>query len=197
MSTFERAEVEAAFRNYYLTGVVGEDWHAWAYECFTDDAIYKDHYWGTFHGPAEIEKFLDSTMSYAPGVYTPMMWYVIDGDRVVWKGINRADNPDPDGEPFGFESLQLMQYAGGGKFKSEEDWWIAHEMQLFGKNYAEACARVDPDFPAQMTRKDWGRWVDWARPPEGRVARPSWLGRDDVTPIRSVREMDFGVRNPK
>jgi SnoaL-like domain len=196
MGKFERAEVEEAFRRYFMTGPVQEDWHAWS-QLFTDDATYWDHYWGTFRGPAEIERFLDSTMSFAPGVYTPIMWYVIDDDRVVWKGINRADNPDPDGEELGFMSLQLMQYAGDGKWKSEEDWWIAHEMKLFGQKYAEVCAKVDPDFPAKMTRKDWGPWVDWARPEEGHVAKPSWLGRADITPIRNVREMDFGIRNPK
>jgi hypothetical protein len=197
MPQFARDEVEAAFRNYYLTGVIGEDWHAWAHECFTADATYKDHYWGTFHGPAEIERFLDVTMSFAPGVYTPMIWYTIDDDRVVWKGVNRADNPDPAGEPFGFESLQLLTYAGDGRFSAEEDWWIAFEMQKFGKDYGAACARVDPDFPNRMTRNDWGPWVDWARPEPGHVAHPSWLGRGDIKPVRSVREMDFGVRNPR
>jgi hypothetical protein len=196
MAKFQRAEVEEAFRNYYLTGPVHEDWNAWS-RLFTEDATYWDHYWGTFRGPAEIEKFLDTTMSFAPGVYTPMMWYSIDDDRVVWKGVNRADNPDPNGEELGFQSLQLLVYAGDGKWKSEEDWWVAHEMKLFGQKYGEVCARVDPDFPAKMTRNDWGPWVDWARPEPGHVAKPSWFGRADVTPIRNVREMDFGIRNPK
>jgi hypothetical protein len=70
-------------------------------------------------------------------------------------------------------------------------------MKLFGQKYAEVCTKVDPDFPSKMTRKDWGPWVDWARPEPGHVAKPSWLGRDDITPIRNVREMDFGIRNPK
>jgi hypothetical protein len=48
-----------------------------------------------------------------------------------------------------------------------------------------------------MTRLNWGPWVDWARPPDGHEAKPSWLGRSDVRPIATVREMDFGERNPK
>ena len=64
MAKFERAEIEEAFRNYYFTGIVGEDWVAWS-QLFTDDATYKDHYWGTFHGPKEIEMFLEGTMSLA------------------------------------------------------------------------------------------------------------------------------------
>jgi ketosteroid isomerase-like protein len=196
MSAHPRDEVEAAFRHYFQVGPVEEDWVAWS-QLFTDDAVYSDHYWGKFHGPEEIQQFLESTMSMAPGVYTVMEWYVIDGDRVVWKGINRADNPEAGGEPFGFPSLQLLTYAGDGKWSSEEDWWIAYEMQRFGKEYFEACATHDPEHPQRMTRLDWGTAVDWARPAAGHEARPSWLGRDDVTPIATARQMTFGERNPR
>ena len=37
---FDRDEVEAAFRNYWKRGAVGEDWDAWCDECFTDDVDY-------------------------------------------------------------------------------------------------------------------------------------------------------------
>jgi hypothetical protein len=47
-----------------------------------------------------------------------------------------------------------------------------------------------------MTRLDWGPWHDWARPTDGHQATPSWLGRQDVQPVLSVREIDFGERNP-
>ena len=47
-----------------------------------------------------------------------------------------------------------------------------------------------------MTRLEWGP-IEWARPPEGHQAKPSWVGRDDVKVIRSLKEMDFGERNPK
>jgi len=191
-----RSEVEESFRNYFMTGPVNEDWIAWS-RLFTDDAVYWDHYWGKFRGPEEIQRFLEGTMSYARGVYTALIWYVIDGDRVVWKGVNQADNPEPGGPVLGFESMQVLTYAGDGKWSSEEDWWIAFESLRFARAYAEACAAHDPDRPRKMTRLDWGPWVDWARPPEGHEARPSWLGRDDVTPIPTLHEMTFGERNPK
>jgi limonene-1,2-epoxide hydrolase len=191
-----RAEVEDAFRHYFLTGPVYEDWIAWS-QLFTDDSSYHDHYWGTFHGPAEIQRFLEETMSNAPGVYTAMEWYAIDGTRVVWKGHNRADNPEPGGPTLEFPSMQLLVYAGDGKWQSEEDWWIAYESLQFATRYAAACERYDPDRPKQMTRLDWGPWVDWARPEPGHEAKPSWLGRSDVTPIATLREISFGVRNPK
>jgi hypothetical protein len=190
-----RDEVEDAFRHYFMTGPVEEDWIAWS-QLFTDDAVYWDHYWGRFTGPAEVQMFLESTMSAAPGVYTALVWYVIDGDRVVWKGLNRADNPQPGGPTLEFPSIQIMTYAGNGKWSSEEDWWVAFEMKRFGQQYGTACAEHDPDHPAKMTRLDWGDWIDWARPAEGHVARPSWLGRADVVPIHAVRDMGFGVRNP-
>jgi hypothetical protein len=195
MSEFSRGEIEEAFRHYYLTGPVGEDWNAWS-QLFTDDAVYWDHYWGTFRGPGEIELFLDSTMSFAPGVYTPMVWYNIDGSRVVWKGVNRADNPQPGGPILEFESMQILTYAGDGKWSREEDWWIWYEMMRFARDYASACAEHDPDRPDKLTRDDWGQWVGWARPPAGHQAKPSWVGRD-VTPVRSIKEMTFGERNPK
>ena len=194
MTKFDRSEVEDAFKNYFFTGIIGEDWVAWS-RLFTDDATYKDHYWGTFHGPKEIEMFLEGTMSLAAHVYTPLIWYNIDNDRVVWKGINRADNPDPDGEPFGFESLQILHYAGDGKWKSEEDWWIAYESKRFAIEYQAACDRIDPNYRTKISRRDWGNWVDWARPEPGHVVSPSWLGKD-VAPIDTLRDIDFGVRNP-
>ena len=87
------AEVDREFRRYFMTGPVLEDWQAWA-DLFTDDATYFDHFYGTFTGPAEITRFLEGTMGAAPHVYSPLVWYVVDGTRVplehefegVWVG---------------------------------------------------------------------------------------------------------------
>jgi ketosteroid isomerase-like protein len=193
MSEFERAEVEAAFRHYFLTGPVGEDWTAWS-QLFTDDAIYFDHFYGRFRGSAEIQRFLESTMGFAPHVYSPLVWYNIDGSQIVYKVVNRADNPEPGGEPFEFPSLQVIQYAGDGKWSSEEDWWIMKDMKRFNEGYQEASRRHDPDHSQKMSRLDWGDWVDWARPEPGHVPAPSWLGRDDIVFFTNIREMDFGER---
>ena len=192
----DRSEIEEAFRHYFLTGPVEEDWIAWS-KLFTDDGVYFDHYYGRFRGPEEIQLFLESTMMAGRHCYTALEWYNIDGNRIVWKGLNRADHPDESQPPIEFPSLQIIEYAGDGKWSSEEDWWIAFEMQRFGREYGAACAAHDPDHPGRMTRLDWGPWVDWARPPEGHVARPSWVGRTDVVTVHAVREMHFGTRNPK
>jgi len=194
MAKFERAEVEEAFRHYFLTGPVREDWIAWS-QLFTDDAPYLDHFYGTFTGPFEIQQFLESTMSYAPHVYSALVWYNIDGDQIVYKVVNRADNPQPGGPPIEFPSLQIIHYAGDGKWSSEEDWWIMREMKAFNESYIAASEQHDPDHRDKMSRLDWGTWVDWARPPSGFHTSPSWLGRDDVPKVTSIRDLTFGRRN--
>jgi|SRR5579875_2604066 limonene-1,2-epoxide hydrolase len=199
-ASYGRDEVEAAFRHYFLTGPVAEDWVAWS-RLFTPDATYNDHFWGTFHGPAEIQRFLEGTMSFAAHVYSPLVWYNIDGARVVYKVVNRADNPEPGGEPIEFPSLQVISYAGDGKWASEDDWWTVAEMKLFNQRYQEARERAGDKARDPLSRLDWragadgGLAADWARPPAGHQARPSWLGKN-VPPITRLSDIDFGVRHP-
>jgi ketosteroid isomerase-like protein len=192
MAEHSRAEVEQAFRHYFLTGPVLEDWAAWA-GLFTDDAVYYDHFYGRFHGPEEVRKFLESTMGYAPHVYSPLEWFNIDGDQIVYKVWNRADNPDPEGPPAQFPSLQVIQYAGDGKWSSEEDWWMVKEMKRFNEEYEAMCrAAGRADFKEEMSRRDWGT-IEWARPPTGHRPRPSWTSGETGI-VSSIREMDFGER---
>lgn len=190
----ERSEVEEAFRTYYMTGPVLEDWASWA-QLFVDDAIYREHFWGTFRGPEEIQPWVEGAMAAVPHIYTPLKWYVIDGDRVVYEVENWADNPRPGGDPIGFPSVQVIQYAGHGKWRSEEDWWVLPEARQAAEQYATAAREHDPDHASRMTRDNWGSWVDWARPPEGTHAKPSWLGRDDVRPVLRPKDLLVGVRN--
>ena len=192
---FSRDEVESAFRHYFLTGPVGEDWVAWS-QLFTPDATYNDHFWGTFHGPAEIQRFLEGTMSFAAHVYSPLLWYNIDGSQIVYKVVNRADNPEPGGEHFEFPSLQVIKYAGDGKWASEDDWWTVQEMKLFNQRYAAARERAGDKARDPLSRLDWGSDVDWARPPAGHETRPSWVGKD-VPPILNMATMDVGTRDPR
>jgi SnoaL-like domain len=193
MSTYDRSEVEAAFRHYFLTGPVHEDWVAWS-NLFTEDVTYTDHFYGVFQGRDEVKKFLESTMSFAPHVYSALVWYNIDGNQIVYKLMNRADNPEPGGSPIEFPSLQVIEYAGNGQFSSEEDWWIKSEMKKFNELYTAQAQAHDPDHKYKKTRNDWGPWVDWARPSADHVAKPSWEGRDDVPKVANIRDMDFGKR---
>jgi hypothetical protein len=161
-----RDEVESAFRRYYTLGPINEDWAAFA-QLFTDDAKYLDHKYGLFTGPSEIAQYIERAMSSAPQLYAALEWYNIDGDRVVYKTINRADNPQVGAEPFGYISIQVITYAGEGKWSAQEDWWVPAHMAAFFKDYQQACATFDPDHPAKMSRQDYGQWVDWARPAPG------------------------------
>lgn len=198
--TVKRDEVEEAFRHYFMTGPVYEDWGAWS-RLFIDDALYTDHYFGTFTGPPEIERFLEGTMSFASHVYSPLVWYNIDGTRVVYQVVNRADDPaDPDGEPIDFSSLQIIEYAGDGKWSSENDWWLVADMKLFNQRYTARLrlaesAGTGAKEGTRLSRKNWGSWVDWARPATDEPAAPSWLGRD-IPPIKRLSDFTFGQRIP-
>jgi len=54
MTTPSRQEVDAAFRTYLKLGAETHDWNAWA-DLFTDDALYVEVQYGTFHGRAADE----------------------------------------------------------------------------------------------------------------------------------------------
>ena len=168
------AEVEREFRRYFMTGPVLEDWQAWA-DLFTDDATYFDHFYGTFTGPAEITKFLEGTMGAAPQVYSPLVWYVVDGTRVAYKVLNRADNPQPGGQPIDFPSYQFIEYAGDGKWRSEEDVWLLPEMKQFAKRYA-AAADAHPQTLNRSSAAMIGArgWTGRARNPDTTQPRHGW-----------------------
>ena len=191
---FDRAEVEAAFRQYFMIGPVLEDWRSWA-QLFTDDATYFDHFYGTFTGPEEIAYFLEGTMAAAPHVYSVLESYLIDGNRIAYKLLNRADNPEPGAAPIDFPSYQFISYAGDGKWRSEEDVWVPAEMKSFARRYALAEEMHPQTLEQKLSRRDWGDWVDWARPAEGHTARPSWFGRIDFVPFSSIHDVKLGVRS--
>lgn len=190
----DRAEVERAFRRYYMTGPVMEDWVGWA-NLFTEDAEYFDHYYGTFTGPEEIARYLEGTMGASPMVYTVLKWYVIDGNRVVYECLNRADNPEPCAPPIDFPSFQIVDYAGGGKWSREEDIWVMGEMKAFAQRYRAAEQAFPQTLEDKLSRNDWGAWVEWARPRPGHQARPSWYAKPGFTPFRGIGDIDFGVRS--
>ncbi|WP_238963449.1 nuclear transport factor 2 family protein [Mycobacterium paraintracellulare] len=187
-------EVEREFRRYFMTGPVLEDWQAWA-GLFTDDATYFDHFYGRFTGPAEITRFLEGTMGAAPHVYSVLVWYLIDGERVAYKVLNRADNPKPGGQPIDFPSYQFIEYAGGGKWRSEEDVWLLPEMKGLAARYAAAEAAHPQTLEQKLRRDDWGSWVDWARPEPGHTAAPSWLGKTGFRPFSGIQDIHFGIRS--
>ena len=54
---FARDELEEAFRTYWRTGAVGEDWDAWA-DLFAEDAHYVEHVLGDLRGRKAIRAWI-------------------------------------------------------------------------------------------------------------------------------------------
>jgi hypothetical protein len=165
MAGHSRDEVDEAFRHYWRTGAVGEDWEAWA-DLFTDDADYVEHVLGSMRGRAEIKSWITQIMAAYPELYTFYEWHVIDGDRVLFYMQNRRDNPAPGGPPIDFPGISILHYAGDGKWSFEEDFWAFPAAQKAQAAYIEARAKHDPDHPGRMTRLNWPDSPDWARGPD-------------------------------
>jgi hypothetical protein len=160
---FPIEEVEAAFRNYWHTGAVREDWDGFA-EVLTDDVEYREHFLGWMHGREEVRSWIKQIMADYSELYTVYEWHMVEpGGRVVVYMQNRRDNPEPDAPPIDFPGITVLQYAGDGKFSLEEDFWAVNDGMRTAKEYAEACARFDPEHAERRSRRDWGNGPDWAR----------------------------------
>ena len=165
-------EVEEAFRHYWQVGAAGEDWGAWA-DLFTDDAVYREHILGHMKGRDEIKRWITSIMATVPELYTFYEWHTIDGDRVVFYMQNRRDNPEPGGAPIDFPGITVLEYAGDGKWRLEEDFWALPAARRAQTRYEELCAEHDPGHPDKMTRGNWPAAPEWAR---GAAVGPSPRG---------------------
>ena len=109
-----RAEVEAAFEKYLQTGAYRRDWNAWA-DLFTEDAVYHEVQYGTFHGREAIRKWIVSTMAGVPDMYfPPPLWRLIDGDQVCFCLDNAYPNPkDANAPPIAFPTVTYLKYRDG------------------------------------------------------------------------------------
>jgi ketosteroid isomerase-like protein len=157
-------EVEDAFRRYWQTGAVGEDWNAWA-DLFTDDARYVEHVLGDMQGRDEIKTWIVKIMNDFPELYTYYEWHMVDGDRVVVYMQNRRDHPDPSQPPIDFPGITILGYAGDGRWNLEEDYWAYPAAMKASTVYAAACAQFDPDHAQKRTRQNWpAAGPNWTRP---------------------------------
>jgi hypothetical protein len=188
VTSFAREEVEAAFAQEWNLGCVREDWAAWT-QLFTPDVEYIDHFWGPLHGREEVGLWIDAVMKGVPEIYTVLDWYTIDDATVVFRCLNRRDNPSDEGPAYwDFPGLSVLTYAGDGLWSAEEDYWDRGGARRTAQEYAAACERAGNPSPRErMTRRHWPEGPAWARidqPPA-----PSWLERDDIPAITKPREL--------
>jgi hypothetical protein len=163
MPHWNRDELEEAFRTYWRTGAVGENWDAWA-DLFTEDAEYREHILGPKAGREAIRAWIKPIMANFGEIYTAYEWHVVDeaAGRVVVYMQNRRDHPSGTGT-IDFPGVTILEYAGNGRWQVEEDFWSLTEGEAASKAYAAACAQHDPEHAKKRTRLDWGRGPAWTR----------------------------------
>lgn len=147
MGAVSPQELEEAFRVYWQTGAVREDWDAWA-DLFTEDADYVEHVLGTLKGREAIRAWIKPIMEQYGELYTAYEWHMIDPGRgrVVVYMQNRRDHPAGAGT-IDFPGVTILDYAGGGRWSREEDFWDVPRAREAQRLYEEACRRHDPDHP--------------------------------------------------
>jgi hypothetical protein len=163
MPPYDRDQLEEAFRTYWRTGAVGEDWDAWA-DLFTADAEYVEHVLGSLHGREAIRAWIKPIMAQYGELYTVYEWHTVDAaaGRVIVYMQNRRDHPSGRGV-IDFPGITILDYAGAGQWRREEDFWALPRATAAAQEYAEACRAHDLDHRTKMTRLDWGHGPEWTR----------------------------------
>ncbi len=172
MPTFDRDELEQAFRTYWRTGAVGEDWDAWA-DLFTEDCTYFEHYYGAMQGREVVRAWIKPVMARYGEIYTAYEWHTIDVERgrVIFYMQNRRDHPGGQGT-IDFPGVSLLEYAGSGKWKREEDFWAWKQREVAMKAYEDASRQFDPEHARKKTRWSWGNGPEWTRGGRSWAERP-------------------------
>ena len=171
MGGFSYEEIERAFVTYWRTGAVGEEWDAWA-DLFTEDADYIEHVLGDMKGREAIRAWIKPIMAEYGELYTAYEWHTIDADagRAIVYMQNRRDHPSGRGT-IDFPGVTILEYAGGGMWKKEEDYWAVPAATETLATYAAAVAEHDPDHKKKRTRRHWGSGPEWT------IGGPSYAER--------------------
>jgi hypothetical protein len=170
---FSRDDIETAFRTYWRTGAVGENWDAWA-DLFTADAHYVEHVLGDLRGREAIRAWIKPIMVQYSELYTAYEWHTVDAEagRVIVYMQNRRDHPSGSGT-IDFPGVTILQYAGNGRWSREEDFWAVPLAHQTVETYAAACAQYDPAHREKRTRLHWGNGPEWTRGGRSWSERPA------------------------
>lgn len=134
--TFPRDEVRATVDRYVATREAIDagqaQWDALvAY--FTDDVVFVDPAWGRVEGIEGFKEFLRDSMAGLDDWRFPVEFVAIEGDDVVVKWRQLTPGTKPDGSAPAQTGFSHLVYAGGGKFRFEEDLLnMAHVMEDLG-----------------------------------------------------------------
>jgi hypothetical protein len=107
-------------------------------------------------------------------LYTAYEWHMIDPPtgRVCVYMQNRRDHPGGQGT-IDFPGITILEYAGGGRFRYEEDLWAVPQAQRANAEYAAACKAHDPEHAKKRTRRHWGSGPAWTRGAASFAERPA------------------------
>lgn len=124
MSKSKREEILATHERYLAARdkcEAGElPWSVLA-DFFTDEAYYVDPAWGRIEGIDAIRTFMDESMAGLEGWTFPTQFSMVEGNRLVTGWQNRLPGARPDGTFYEALGVSVIEYAGDGKFCSEQD----------------------------------------------------------------------------
>jgi hypothetical protein len=170
--TFAIEEIEAAFRKFWWTGMIREDWNAWC-DLFTDDVDYHERVLGSMKGREAVRAWILPLMERYGEIYGVYEWHHVDpSGRVVFYMQNRRDRPDGSGY-IDFPGITILQYAGDDRWSLEEDYWAEKLGIAAFQEYEAARKTHDREHRDKRTRLEWGNGPAWTRGGKSWAARPT------------------------
>ncbi|MCU1460435.1 MAG: ketosteroid isomerase-like enzyme [Acidimicrobiales bacterium] len=124
MATHPREEIEATVARYVKVRAQIDakeaTWDA-LLPFFTDDVVFNDPAWGRVEGIDAFRTFLEDSMAGLDDWTFPVEFTAVEGDNVIVKWTEVIPGTRPDGRPAVQSGWSRLVYAGGGKFRYEED----------------------------------------------------------------------------
>jgi ketosteroid isomerase-like protein len=154
-----RDEVAAAVERYIaVRDQINAGRGTWAdlAQFFTDDAVFIDPAWGRVEGLDEMRRtvFGDAMVGLEDWQF-PTEFYAIDGDNVLVKWKQVLPGRRPGGRPYEQSGVSTLVYAGGGKFRYEED--LLNMVHVFEDMRASECKVPSVAVPPKDVNRDFSR----------------------------------------